>query len=99
MSGYIGHYYYLLNGELIIDKCSVQNGQSIDGIIIRKRNYTHLDIVSDGIVFQGDVIYNIQQKQFEVSHDTRLSRNFIFKNLIRKYFKLKGIYEFIPQSL
>ena len=27
MSGYIGHYYYLLNGEIIVDKCSVHDGQ------------------------------------------------------------------------
>lgn len=99
MSGYIGHYYYLLNGEMIIDRCAVDDGQSIDGIIIRKMNYTHLNIVSHGLVFEGDVVYNIQQKQFEINHDNRLCRNFIFKNLIKKYFKLERSYEFISESL
>ena len=90
ISGYLGHYYFLLNGEFIVDKCPVEEGQTIDGIYVRKLNYTHIDIQTDSYVFEGDVLYNMQTHQFEISSHPMLKRNFIFQKGIRNIFQLSS---------
>lgn len=88
ISGYVGHYYFLLNGEFIVDKCPVKQGQTIDGIYVRKLNYTHIDIQTDSYVFEGDVLYNMQTHQFEVLSSPVLKRNFIYQKGIRSLFHI-----------
>lgn len=88
ISGYLGHYYFLLNGEFIVDKCPVEEGQTIDGIYVRKLNYTHVDIQTDSYVFEGDVLYNMQTHQFEITSCELLRRNFIYQKGIRNIFQL-----------
>lgn len=87
---FVGHYYFLLNGEFIVDKCTVDQGQSIDGIYIRKLNYTHVDIQTDSFIFEGDVVYNITTEQFEISSHPMLKQNFIFQKGIRSIFQLSS---------
>lgn len=88
ISGYLGHYYFLLNGEFIVDKCPVEEGQTIDGIYVRKLNYTHIDIQTDSYVFEGDVLYNLQTQQFEITSCELLRRNFIYQKGIRNLFHI-----------
>lgn len=88
ITGYVGHYYFLLNGEFIVDKCPVAEGQTIDGIYIRKLNYTHVDIQTDSYVFEGDVLYNMQTHQFEIISSPALKRNFIYQKGARSLFHI-----------
>lgn len=88
ISGYVGHYYFLLNGEFIVDKCPVEEGQTIDGIYVRKLNYTHIDIQTDSYVFEGDVLYNMLTKKFEIISHSALRRNFIFQKGVRNIFNI-----------
>lgn len=88
ISGCLGHYYFLLNGEFIVDKCPVEEGQTIDGIYVRKLNHTHIDIQTDSYVFEGDVLYNLQTQQFEIASCELLRRNFIFQKGIRNLFHI-----------
>lgn len=88
ISGYLGHYYFLLNGEFIVDKCPVEEGQTIDGIYVRKLNYTHIDIQTDSYVFEGDVLYNMLTKKFEIISHSALRRNFIFQKGVRNIFNI-----------
>ena len=90
MSRYVGHYYFLLNGEFSVDKCTVDQGQSIDGVYIRKLNYTHVDIQTDSFIFEGGVVYNMTTDQFEISSHPMLKRNFIFQKGIRNIFQLSS---------
>lgn len=90
MSRYVGHYYFLLNGEFIVDKCTVDQGQFIDGVYIRKLNYTHVDIQTDSFIFEGGVVYNMTTDQFEISSHPMLKRNFIFQKGIRNIFQLSS---------
>ena len=85
---FVGHYYFLLNGEFIVDKCTVDQGQSIDGIYIRKLNYIHVDIQTDSFIFQGDVVYNMLTKKFEIISHSALRRNFIFQKGVRNIFNI-----------
>lgn len=90
ISGYVGHYYFLLNGEFIVDKCRVKEGQTIDGIYVRKLNTCKVDIHTDSYIFEGDVVYNMTTDQFEISSHTMLKRNFIFQKGIRNIFQLSS---------
>ena len=88
MSRYIGHYYFLLNSELIIDKCPVAEGQIIDRIYVRKLNTCKVDIHIDSYIFEGDVLYNLQIQQFEITSYEILRRNFMYQKGIRNLFHI-----------
>ena len=88
ISGYVGHYYFLLNGEFIIDKCKLSESQSIDGVIARKLHHSPIDIHTDSYIFEGDVIFNMQTHQFEVTSYDALKRNYIFQNGVRNLFNI-----------
>ena len=90
ISGYVGHYYFLLNGEFIADKCPVEEGQTIDGIYVRKLNTCKVDIHTDSYIFEGDVLYNLQTQQFEITSCELLRRNFIYQKGIRNIFQLSS---------
>lgn len=96
ISGYLGHYYFLLNGEFIVDKCPVEEGQTIDGIYVRKLNYTHIDIQTDSYIFEGDVLYNMQSNEFEIVSNSMLKTNYIFQKGVKNLFCLsEGCYIFV----
>lgn len=88
ISGYVGHYYFLLNGEFIVDKCPVEEGQTIDGIYVRKLNTCKVDIHTDSYIFEGDVLYNLQTQQFEITSSPVLKRNLIYQKGIRNLFHI-----------
>lgn len=90
LTGHVGHYYFLLNGEFIVDKCIVDEGQSIDGIYIRKLNFSHVDIQTESYIFEGDVVFNLQSRKFEIISHELLRRNYIFQKGILNLFHIQS---------